>query len=104
MADQHAETKRGSFEPPIVGNAYRCPDGIVRWVTHLSVRGYYHLLWLDEERNQWHQGGKVKARDWQGGEPYPAPQPGDTYTLLNAFGYPDEWWVPTIDAAGEVQP
>lgn len=57
----------------LVGKAFRCTDGLVRWVTHLSVRNYYSMLWLDERTNVWHDGGIIKADRWQGGEEVPVP-------------------------------
>lgn len=75
---------------PEAGQAYRCPDGLVRWVQHESSRGIYSVLWLDEERKVWYWGGKYRKHEWPGGEPYPAPQPGDTYTLMGVYGQPRE--------------
>lgn len=89
-----------------VGRAYRCSDGVVRWVAHLSKRGYYHLLWLEEERNVWFEGGKMKQGDatfaaFEGAESYPAPQPGETYTQMGVYGRPRVWRLPPREAREE---
>lgn len=78
-----------------VGRAYRCSDGIVRWVVHRSTRGYYHLLWLEEERGVWFEGGKIKDRDatfaaFENAKPYPAPAAGETFTKMGVYGHPRE--------------
>ena len=52
----------------LVGRASRCSDGLIRWITHKSRRGYYHLLWLNESDGVWHSGYMVRADKWQGGE------------------------------------
>lgn len=80
---------------PEVGEAYRCSDGIVRWVTHRSRRGYFHLLWLEEGRGVWFDGGKMKGGDatfatFDGAEPFPAPGPGETYVKVGVYGTPRE--------------
>ena len=72
---------------PNLGKAFRGADGIVRWVlTRSRRRQTYRVLWLDERENVWYFGGTVKVAEWQGGEPYPAPQPGDPYQLCGALG------------------
>ena len=80
-----------------LGRAYRCADGIVRWVVHRSRRGYFHLLWLVAklERGVWYSGGKMKSGDatfaaFSNAEPYPAPQPGETYVQMGVYGTPRE--------------
>lgn len=71
-----------------VGKAYRGADGIVRWVTSLSTRGVYSLLWLDEKNNTWWYGGKVRATEWASvdGHEVVAPQPDETYRKYGVFG------------------
>jgi hypothetical protein len=82
---------------PEVGRAYRShKDGITRWVTHRSHRGYLHLLWYSEDARGWFNGGKAKAKDWPGwyaGEEVPAPQAGDIVTMYGVFGRPDAYRV-----------
>lgn len=78
----------------MVGRAFRCPDGLVRWVTAVSRRGSYELRWLDESTQTWHYGGKMKATAWPGGEEVPAPRPGDTYRRASATGFVEVVTVP----------
>lgn len=52
---------------PEVGKAYRGRDGLIRWVTHRSMRNYYHLLWYHEETDAWHNGGRMTASTWEQG-------------------------------------
>lgn len=77
-------------EAALVGRAFRCADGLVRWITHHSARRYYTLLWLDEPSNTWHSGGIVKAAKWEGGEEVAPPRPGERYRLAGAMGTVDE--------------
>ena len=89
------ERVEARLEGPVVGKAYRCTDGIVRWVTYQSRRGYFHLLWLEEERGVWYSGGKMKSGDatlaaFEDAGPYPAPQPGESYVLMGVYGTPRE--------------
>jgi hypothetical protein len=75
-----------SKEQQLVGRAFRCSDGLIRWITHLSTRRYYSLLWLNEAEGVWYSGGIVKANRWEGGEEVPAPQPGQPYRIASATG------------------
>jgi hypothetical protein len=75
-----------SKEQQLVGRAFRCSDGLIRWITHLSTRRYYSLLWLNEAEGVWYSGGIVKANQWEGGEEVPAPQPGQPYRIAGATG------------------
>lgn len=74
----------------LVGRAFRSrTDGRIRWVTCLSARHNYTLLWLDEETSIWWQGGHVPAATFDhhyGGEEVPAPAIGTTYKLAGVFG------------------
>ena len=70
----------------LVGRAFRCSDGLVRWITHLSVRGYYSLLWRRETEDVWYSGGIVKYYRWEGGKEVPAPKPGETIRIAGATG------------------
>ncbi len=74
----------------LVGKAFRCPDGLIRWITRLSARGYYHVLWLSEQTNVWHSGGIISAREWKATEEAPAPQAGDTYQFCEVTGVVSE--------------
>lgn len=74
----------------LVGRAFRCPDGLVRWITGLSTRGYYSLLWLDERSSTWFSGGLVRAHSWQGGVEVEAPKQGERYRLAGPMGTVDE--------------
>src|ERR1044071_3800844 len=75
----------------IVGRAFRGSDGLIRWITHLSTRNYYSLLWLNEADGVWHSGGIVKADKWAGGSEVAAPQPGESYRIAGATGIVSEW-------------
>ena len=71
-------------EDPEVGKGYRGRDGVVRWVTHRSQRGNYHLLWHDEAQDVWHNGGIIKGTLWHRGGlsdqgEAKVPQPGESY-------------------------
>ncbi len=84
---------------PEVDKAYRGRDGLIRWVTHRSTRGYLHLLWYHEETDAWHNGGRVKEDRWDdgglsdGGE-VPAPQAGSTCKFCGAMGLIEERKLP----------
>lgn len=82
----------------LVGRAFRCPDGLIRWITTLTTRGYYHLLWLNESDGVWHHGYMVRASKWEGGEEVRAPQPGESYRLAGVTGVITEY---TVAAAQE---
>lgn len=85
---------------PNVGRAFRSArDGTVRWITHRSDRGYYHMLWLNEKTGVWNLGGREKAADFArfyGGEEVPAPQPGETYKMAGVFGAVSSYEVPNV--------
>jgi hypothetical protein len=81
-----AQKEGDEVDGPEVGKAYIGPDDIVRWVTHESTRGRFHCLWLDENSGIWHQGGSYKGQDFPTGETYPAPEPGERYTLMGSLG------------------
>lgn len=104
--DRGADSPAGERGTCEVGRAYRCADGIVRWVTHRSRRGYFHLLWLEEERGVWFDGGKMKRGDatfaaFEGAAHYPAPGPGETYTKIGVYGHPRELRVEEPEAGPE---
>jgi len=92
QANKIADRRRvkTSFDAALVGKAFRCPDGIIRWITHVSSRKYFSCLWFDEEGQNWHNGGIIKTSDWQGGEEVAAPQKGETYFLVGATGFISE--------------
>lgn len=77
---------------PEVGKAYLGRDGLIRWVTYQSTRGYVHLMWYHAETDAWHYGGRVKANQWEngglseGGE-VPAPVAGDTCRFCGSLGF-----------------
>lgn len=78
---------------PIIGKAFRDDTGLVRWVVGKSTRGYYQLLWLEEQTGVWHQGGISKTVP-QGIE-VSAPQLGDIYKLAGTFdGYREQMAFP----------
>jgi hypothetical protein len=72
----------------LVGKAFRSrSDGRIRWITNLSTRSNYTLLWLDEETNIWWQGGHVDAATFDkfyGGDEVDAPI--GSYKLAGVFG------------------
>lgn len=70
----------------LVGHAFRCPDGLVRWIISLSDRGNFTLLWLDEETSIWNMGGTSAASRWVGGEEYTVPALGDSYQMYGVLG------------------
>lgn len=70
----------------LVGRAFRCSDGLIRWITHLSTRGYFSLLWRQDDGDIWYSGGIVKVDKWQGGEEVRSPRPGESYKLAGATG------------------
>jgi hypothetical protein len=76
-----------------VGRAYKGKDGIVRWITDRSRRGKYRLMWRNDA-GQWSFGGTLNADQWPGswadGEEVPAPQPGETITVVGAMGTKSE--------------
>lgn len=73
-----------------VGRAFRCADGLIRWVTDQSQRGYLRFLWLDEQENVWREGSKATLDRWTGAwapvEEVRAPQHGETYERALTFG------------------
>ena len=73
-----------------VGKAYRGKDGLIRWITGVSTRRYYQLLWREEADTIWQFGGIAIAKEWPGsiadGVELPAPQMGDTYLKATALG------------------
>lgn len=73
-----------------VGHAFRCADGLIRWVTDQSQRGYLRFLWLDEQENVWREGSKATLDRWTGAwapvEEVRAPQHGETYERALTFG------------------
>jgi hypothetical protein len=78
----------------LIGKAFLGPDGLVRWVTGLSVRGYLHELWLDGRTGVWHTGGGCKLEAWEkyhAGPEVPRPLPGETYKRAGATGMVSEY-------------
>lgn len=71
-----------------VGRAFHCTDGIIRWVTNLSTRGFYSVLWRSRENDVWHSGGIIRPADFYDlvVKEVPAPQPGDEYRMAGATG------------------
>lgn len=80
--------KRPNPALALVGRAFRSrTDGRVRWITNLSARHNYTLLWLDEDTGIWWQGGHVSAATFDqfyGGDEISAPIGG--YKLAGVFG------------------
>lgn len=77
----------------LVGRAFRCSDGLIRWITHLSTRNYYSLLWRYESDDVWESGGIIKADQWDGGAEVAAPKPGEAYKRVGATGVITEYTV-----------
>lgn len=77
-----------------VGKAYRCSDGIVRWVIHMSTRGIYHLLWFEDIKQVWYSGGSVRADRWDeemvNAVEVESPPKGSTYLRAGATGIVSE--------------
>lgn len=76
---------------PEAGKAYRCPDGVTRWVTGVSTRGYLQLRWRDDS-GAWCNGGIMKLERWlkfwpSGCVEIPAPQPGEVIQVLTPMGF-----------------
>ena len=85
----------------LVGRAFRCGDGLIRWITYLSTLDNFGLLWLDERTNTWFSGGTVKASKWEGGEEVRAPQPGETYKQADPMGRVGERTVQQRETDGQ---
>lgn len=82
----------------LVGRAFRCKDGIVRWVfAQTASTGNLHIRWLSEEDGVWHMGGMRDPKKWPTaehdapGDEFPAPQPGDRFKLCGALGTVSEY-------------
>ena len=71
-----------------VGKAYRGSDGTIRWITMLSARRNYSLMWLDETSGVWHFGGTLDAYQFAqiDGVICACPQPGEKYRKMGATG------------------
>lgn len=73
----------------LVGRAFRCRDGVVRWVVGQtpSTRNL-HLRWFAEDSEVWHHGGSVHPKSWLADErggpdaEVPTPRPGETYVYI----------------------
>jgi hypothetical protein len=74
----------------LVGRAFRCPDGLVRWITGLSTLDNFSLRWLDEREGTWFSGGTLRIDKWEGGEEVRAPQLGETFRMCGARGMVEE--------------
>ena len=49
----------------LIGRAFRFEeDGIIRYVTGLSTRGYLHMLWLNEATTTWFTGYPILFTEW----------------------------------------
>lgn len=72
----------------MIGTTWRSNyDGLVRTVTHISTRGKYHLLWLDEEKDCWHGGGEIEALPPDAKvNSIAGPKRGETIMLMGAMG------------------
>lgn len=84
---------------PIVGQAYRGADGIVRWVTNQDRRGNYRCLWLSEREGVWHNGHSYKQAEFPLGDPFPAPEPGESYLRAGPSGFVRVFRVPGAEVA-----
>lgn len=82
---------------PVVGQAYRGADGIVRWVTGKSRRGLYRCLWLNEGEGIWHSGSAYKADAFPLGDPFLPPEPGESYLRAGPLGSVRVFRVPAED-------
>jgi len=83
-----AKSDRGEA---LIGRAFKGPDGVVRWVTGISTRGYLQILWWSEESAAWHTGAICKLDRWPGGEEVDmVPKPGEMYRRMGALGAPYE--------------
>lgn len=91
--DARVSGREGMMKKPnpaltLVGKAFRSRnDGRIRWITNLSSRKNYTLLWLDEGTDIWWQGGHVDAATFDrfyGGDEVAAPT--DSYKLAGVFG------------------
>jgi|GEM_PF-4582905 len=67
-----------------VGKAFSCPDGLVRWVTRQSKRGYLHVLWREADGDTWYDGGIYKSDKLVTGDEVAAPT--ESYKLAGASG------------------
>lgn len=74
----------------LVGRAFRCRDGVVRWVVgQTSSTRNLHLRWLAEGSNVWHHGGSVHPKSWLADErggpetEVATPVPGETYVYIS---------------------
>lgn len=67
----------------------------MRWCYGLTTRGGVYCRWFDGERGQWYAGGTwergrgLESLRAQIEEEVPAPQPGESYTLVGVFGVPE---------------
>lgn len=74
--------------PEMVGRAWRCLDGVVRWVIDRTAStGNLHILWLGEDTGVWYPGGCYTAKEMRAAigllgpdTEYKPPQPGEEYT------------------------
>ena len=49
----------------LIGRAFRFnEDGIIRYVTGMSTRGYLHMLWMDEATATWFTGYPILFTEW----------------------------------------
>jgi hypothetical protein len=72
----------------LVGGAFRCSDGLIRWATSLSTRNYLSILWLDESTGIWYSGGILKPSQLRDVivEEVKAPQAGEMIRRGSATG------------------
>lgn len=69
-----------------VGRAFKCPDGLIRWITNLTTRSYYAVLWRREDEDVWYSGGIIRSDKWEEGVEVHAPQAGEVFRLAGATG------------------
>lgn len=82
------------------GRAWRCRDGVVRWLSNLSTRGVLSIFWLDEERGVWHSGGTLHVDKFDAREyalEVAAPIAGHTIRVAGATGQISERVIPALN-------
>lgn len=92
--------------PEMVGRAWRCLDGVVRWVIDRTAStGNLHVLWLGEDTGVWYPGGCYHPKDLLAligplnlAHEYKPPQPGEEYTYCGT-GNRVTRWVPARSIA-----
>jgi len=77
----------------LLGKAWWCKDGVIRWAyAQTASTRNLHIRWLAEDAKVWNNGGMLDPRTWPTGRgapvsEYPAPQPGERFTVCGANGH-----------------